>query len=295
MRLLAVHAHPDDESSRGAATLAMYAAEGHEVLVVTATGGERGDILNPAMDLPGVRENLTQVRRDEMAAAASALGVQHRWLGYMDSGLHLDPAGVPDDGFARMPLADVVGRLVEVIRDFKPDVLLTYNECGGYPHPDHLRCHEMTIAAYERCPEVSKLYYIHEPVRVTPRMVRNFERAERLRRRVTRKRAGRPQRDRPVIERSLVVPRWVKAAGVLTRSLRRAVGSRQVTSEIACSDYFELRDKALRAHASQLDPGGHFLVLPWTWRQQLWPTERYELVYTRVASETPETDLFAGL
>ena len=87
LRLMAVHAHPDDESSKGAATTARYAAEGVRVMVVTLTGGERGDILNPAMDLPEVRERLAEIRRDEMAKAAKILGVEHRWLGFVDSGL----------------------------------------------------------------------------------------------------------------------------------------------------------------------------------------------------------------
>ena len=90
-RLLAIHAHPDDESSKGAATTAKYAAEGAEVLVVTCTGGERGDIINPAMDRPGVLENMGSIRREEMAKAAAALGVQHRWLGHIDSGLPGNP------------------------------------------------------------------------------------------------------------------------------------------------------------------------------------------------------------
>ena len=80
LRLMAVHAHPDDEASKGAATLARYADEGHRILVVTLTGGERGDILNPALDLPVVRERIGAVRRDEMAKAAEVLGVEHRWL-----------------------------------------------------------------------------------------------------------------------------------------------------------------------------------------------------------------------
>ena len=91
-RLLAIHAHPDDEASKGAATMARYAAEGAEVTVVTCTGGERGSILNPAMDRPGVVDRMADVRREEMAAAAAALGVRHRWLGYVDSGL---PEGEP--------------------------------------------------------------------------------------------------------------------------------------------------------------------------------------------------------
>ncbi len=86
-RLMTVHAHPDDESSKGAATTARYVDEGHEVMVVTCTGGERGSILNPAMERPDVLENMTAVRRDEMARAAEILGVQHVWLGFVDSGL----------------------------------------------------------------------------------------------------------------------------------------------------------------------------------------------------------------
>ncbi|EUA50532.1 glcNAc-PI de-N-acetylase family protein [Mycobacterium xenopi 3993] len=87
LRLMAVHAHPDDESSKGAATLARYADEGHRVLVVTLTGGERGEILNPAMDLPEVHGRIAEIRRDEMAKAAEILGVEHTWLGFVDSGL----------------------------------------------------------------------------------------------------------------------------------------------------------------------------------------------------------------
>ena len=106
LRLMAVHAHPDDESSKGAATLARYAAEGHRVLVVTLTGGERGDILNPAMDLPEVRGRIADIRRDEMAKAAEILGVEHRWLGFEDSGLPEGdpPPPLPDGCFALVPL-----------------------------------------------------------------------------------------------------------------------------------------------------------------------------------------------
>src|SRR5882672_9648862 len=92
LRLMTVHAHPDDESSKGAATCARYVADGHEVMVVTCTGGERGSVLNPAMDTPEVVANMTQIRREEMARAAAILGVRHRWLGFVDSGL---PEGDP--------------------------------------------------------------------------------------------------------------------------------------------------------------------------------------------------------
>ncbi|ALR14359.1 GlcNAc-PI de-N-acetylase [Mycobacteroides saopaulense] len=288
MRLMAVHAHPDDESSRGAATLAKYAAEGHEVLVVTATGGERGDILNPAMKLPGVRENLSDVRREEMALAAKTLGVEHHWLGFMDSGLQLNPSLLPADGFARVPLTESVARLVELIGHFQPHVMLTYNECGGYPHPDHVRCHQMAVAAYHACSSVAKLYYFHEIVRVTPRMVRFAGRAERAVSRIPRRASGAPADPRLG---DVAVPGWVRAAGLLTRRLR----GRRATTEVACGDYFPVRDRALRAHASQVDPNGPFFLVPWTWRQHLWPTEKFELAHTRVDVAAPETDLFSGL
>ena len=92
LRLMAVHAHPDDESSKGAATVAKYVAEGVQVMVVTCTGGERGDILNPNLDTPENWANITALRSAEMDAARAILGVEQRWLGYVDSGL---PQGGP--------------------------------------------------------------------------------------------------------------------------------------------------------------------------------------------------------
>src|SRR5689334_4842160 len=107
-RLMAVHAHPDDESSKGAATMARYVDEGHEVLVVTCTGGEAGSILNPAMDRPEVLERMAEIRRGEMARAAEILGVRHRWLGYVDSGLpEGDPLPpLPEGCFALVPIEE---------------------------------------------------------------------------------------------------------------------------------------------------------------------------------------------
>ena len=151
MRLMAVHAHPDDESSKGAATMARYAAEGARVMVVTLTGGERGDILNPAMDLPEVHGRIHEIRIDEMRKAAEILGVEHHWLGFVDSGLPEGdpPPPLPEGCFALEPLEVPTEALVRVIREFKPHVMTTYDENGGYPHPDHIRCHEVSVAAYE--------------------------------------------------------------------------------------------------------------------------------------------------
>src|SRR5258708_10713430 len=137
LRLMAVHAHPDDESSKGAATMARYVAEDVEVLVVTCTGGERGSILNPAMDRPEVKADIAGVREREMDRAREILGVRQSWLGFIDSGF---PPGdplppLPDGCFAVQSLEAATEPLVRAVRELRPHLALTYDETGGYPHP----------------------------------------------------------------------------------------------------------------------------------------------------------------
>lgn len=283
LRLMAVHAHPDDESSKAAATLAKYAAAGHDVLVVTLTGGERGDILNPAMDRPGVQEKLPEIRKDEMAAAAAALGVEQTWLGYVDSGLpEGDPLPpLPEGCFALVPLEEATEKLVEVVRDFKPHVMITYDENGGYPHPDHIKCHEVSVAAFnaagdpEAFPDAGepwtplKLYYTHGFIR--DRIHRFSEEFEK---------SG---QESPFKE---WLAKWKREQGDLMG---------RVTTQVTCGEFFPQRDDALRAHATQIDPNGFFFAVPLEWQQRLWPTEEFELAQTRVQTAIPETDLFAGI
>ena len=280
---MAVHAHPDDESSKAAATLAKYAAEGHDVMVVTLTGGERGDILNPAMDRPGVKEDLPNVRRKEMADAAAALGVQHRWLGFVDSGLpEGDPLPpLPEDSFALVPLQEATEKLVEVIREFRPHVIITYDENGGYPHPDHIKDHEVSVEAFDaagdpdRFPEAGepwtplKLYYTHGFIR--DRILRFAEEFDKT------------GQENPFAD---WLSKWRRDQGDLMA---------RVTTQVVVGDYFQQRDDALRAHATQIDPNGFFFAVPLEWQQRLWPTEEFELAQTRVKTSIPESDLFAGI
>jgi mycothiol S-conjugate amidase len=283
MRLMAVHAHPDDESSKGAATTARYAAEGARVMVVTLTGGERGDILNPAMDLPEVHGRIHEIRIDEMRKAAEILGVEHRWLGFVDSGLpEGDPLPpLPEGCFALEPLEITTEALVRVIRDFKPHVMTTYDENGGYPHPDHIGCHKVSVAAYEAAADyrlypdagepwsVSKLYYNHGFLR--QRMLLLQEEFE--------KHGQKGPFDK-------WLKHWDPELDVYTG---------RVTTRIECSAYFSQRDDALRAHATQIDPSGDFFAAPIEWQQRLWPTEEFELARSRVPVSLPETDLFEGI
>jgi mycothiol S-conjugate amidase len=283
LRLMAVHAHPDDESSKGAATMARYVDEGARVMVVTLTGGERGDILNPAMDLPEVHGRMTEIRRDEMARAAEILGVEHHWLGFIDSGLpEGDPLPpLPEGCFALTPLVESTERLVRVIRDFKPHVMTTYDENGGYPHPDHIRCHQVSVAAYEAAadyrlfPEagrpwnVSKLYYNHGFLRKRMQLIQDE---------FTKHGEEGP------------FGKWLK-----DWDPELDVLADRITTRVECAKYFTQRDEALLAHATQIDPKGAFFRTPIEWQQRLWPTEEYELARSRIPAQLPEDDLFAGI
>ena len=175
LRLMAVHAHPDDESSKGAATMARYVREGSQVMVATLTGGERGDILNPAMDRPEIKADIAAVRRAEMARAIQILGVEQRFLGFVDSGLpEGDPLPpLPEGCFALQPLEVAAAPLVALVREFRPHVMTTYDETGGYPHPDHVMCHRVSVEAFAAAADPEryrgtgrpwaplKLYYDH--------------------------------------------------------------------------------------------------------------------------------------
>ncbi|BBX15181.1 mycothiol conjugate amidase Mca [Mycolicibacterium duvalii] len=283
LRLMAVHAHPDDESSKGAATMARYVDEGVRVLVVTLTGGERGDILNPAMDLPEVHGRMTEIRRDEMAKAARILGVEHHWLGFVDSGLPEGdpPPPLPDGCFALEPLEVPTEALVRVVRDFKPHVMTTYDENGGYPHPDHIRCHQVSVAAYEAAGDhrlypdagepwsVAKLYYNHGFLR--------------QRMQVLQDEFAKHGQEGPFAR---WLASWDPDEDVL---------GKRVTTRIECAKYFAVRDEALLAHATQIDPKSFFFTTPMDWQQRLWPTEEFELARSRVPVRLPETDLFAGI
>lgn len=283
LRLMAIHAHPDDESSKGAATMAKYAAEGNRVKVVTCTDGRRGDILNPAMDRPGVLENMTAVRHEEIARAVEALGVEHVWLGYEDSGLpEGDPLPpLPEGSFAVQDPEEVAVKIVEEIREFKPHVIITYDENGGYPHPDHLMVHAISMIAWEKAGDASfapeagepwtplKLYYTHGFILQRMKLLQEalFERGEKS-------------------PYELMIKRWEEAEGdVFDR----------VTTQVECADYFGQREQALTAHATQIDPAGAFLASPVADQQKVWPTEEFELARTRVETTLPEDDLFAGI
>ncbi len=250
LRLMHVHAHPDDESTK--------------------------------MDRPEILANITEVRRQEMERARDILGITQHWLGFVDSGWpDGDPKPpLPEGCFGLAPLEESVEALVRIVRAVRPHVMTTYDERGGYPHPDHIRCHEVSMAAFEaagdpeRFPDAGepwqplKLYYHHSFNR--PRM-------QALHDAMQQHGLESPWEER--LKDWKPEPEW----------------DARITTRVVCDRWFGVRDQALLAHATQIDPDGFWFAIPRELQAEVWPTEDYELVTTHVEAPTPEDDLFAGL
>ncbi len=282
--LLTVHAHPDDEASKGPSTVARYHDDGCRTVLVCCTGGEEGEILNPDLDTPEVRADLGGVRRRELEAAAGMIGYDELvWLGYRDSGMPDSEANARPDCFARAPLDEAVGRLVAVLRRERPHVVVTYPEDqAGYPHPDHLRVHEVTVAAFDAAgdlgayPEAGepwqprKLYAVGWSGRRIVAMHEKF------------------------LELGLESPfddGWLA---------RASAPQPPHTTEIDVSGYGDVRRLALLAHATQVDPRSRFWFgLPPEVASTIHLVDEYTLIRTVPGAGVPadlvEDDLFAGI
>jgi mycothiol S-conjugate amidase len=279
LRLLSVHAHPDDESSKGAGTVALLSDAGVRCVLVCCTGGEAGDILNPAMDTEEVRADVAGVRRKELARAAEILGyAEVLWLGYRDSGMPGSPENEHPGCFANAPFDDAVGRLVAILRRERPHVVITYPDVqDGYAHPDHLRVHDVTIAAVRVAADATALSW-----------------------------AG-PAWDVPKLYYSM----WTRARAVATHEkllelgmespfeaswFRRPWQDHRVTTKVDVATVYQRKKAALLAHATQIDPASPFwFALPDDIAATVHPWEEYHLARSSAEVELPEDDLFAGL
>ena len=281
LRLMHVHAHPDDESSKGAASTAMYVAQGVDVHVATCTGGERGSILNPKMDRPEILANITEIRRQEMERARDILGIRQDWLGFVDSGWpEGDPKPpLPEGCFALVPIEEAAAPLVKLIRSFRPHVLTTYDENGGYPHPDHIKCHEISVYAFEAAADPERYPELGEPWQVQ-KLYYHFGWSS------ARVEAISAAMEKHGLENPYKGERWLQLD---------PERDKRMTTRVECAEYFHVRDEALIAHATQIDPDGFWFAVPREVQAEAWPTEDFELVKSFVETTTPEDDLFAGL
>lgn len=282
--LLTVHAHPDDEASKGAATVAKYSDAGVRTVLVCCTGGEAGDILNPAVDTPEVRSNLGAVRMEELHASVAAIGYSEcHLLGYHDSGMPESETNARPDNFANAPLDEAVGRLVRIIREERPQVIVTYaDDRQFYPHPDHIRVHEISVPAFDaagdstRYPEAGeawqplKLYYTGWSAR----------------------------RVRALHEAHLRLGQESPYARWFERGFPENAEER-FTTYVDVGDHLHRRRAALLAHRTQVDPEGFWMRIPDAVIREAFPWEEFvlarSLVDTGVPSGEPEDDLFAGV
>jgi mycothiol S-conjugate amidase len=277
--LLTIHAHPDDEASKGAGTVAKYAAQGVRTVLVTCTGGEAGDILNPAMDRPEIRDDLHRVREDELRRSVDAIGYHHlELLGYRDSGMPDTPENRDPRNFANAPLDEAVERVVRIIRKHRPQVIITYaDDQQGYPHPDHLRVHDVTLPAFEAAGDPSAFPDAGEPWQPLKLYYTVWSRARMV------------AQHEKFLELGLESPydeRW----------FNRPSNDHRITTSIDISGFADVRRAALLAHATQIDPESPFWFgLPEDVARTVHPYDDYVLAESRVSAPTPEDDLFAGV
>lgn len=283
LTLMVVHAHPDDEVIGTGGVLARYSAEGIRTVLVTATLGEEGEVVAPDLDTPETRARLAEVRRAELAQAIAILGVSDlEILGYRDSGMDGSPANQRPESFHMADPDQATARLTRLVRAYRPQVLVSYNESGGYGHPDHIACHRATVAAFAaagdaaRYPEAGppwaplKLYEINRPRELSRRAWEQI-----------RARGHKTPLDNPGYDIN-----------------RFTVPDERITTVIDVGDLLQRKLDALRVHRTQIAADSPFLNIPDDLGGDLFGKE----YFTLRAARTPlaprggyEDDLFAGL
>jgi N-acetyl-1-D-myo-inositol-2-amino-2-deoxy-alpha-D-glucopyranoside deacetylase len=277
--LMAFHAHPDDEVISTGGILARYAEAGEQVVVVTATDGAEGEIHNYD-DIESIKPVLAEYRAREVRDALDALGVEHHeFLGYRDSGMMgTDPNRHPDS-FWQSDFMEATGRLVRLVRSYQPEVMVIYDPFGGYGHPDHINVHRIGLSAWQgatdlgRFPSadfgpswaVSKLYWTTWP----RSRVRKFAEA--------RLQAGEMTQEE------------------FEELAESGTPDEDIHTWIDVSERLAQKEKALRAHRSQIPDDWFLLSVPEEWKPQILGLETFVRVFSRVPVPDTESDLFAGL
>jgi N-acetyl-1-D-myo-inositol-2-amino-2-deoxy-alpha-D-glucopyranoside deacetylase len=279
-RALLVHAHPDDETINNGATMAMYAALGAEITLVTCTRGEEGEVLVADLSHLAAQESdmLGEHREIELSDAMKALGIKdHRFLGagkvkFRDSGMMGTEPNNRSDCFWQADLDLAANLLVDVIHEVKPHILITYDEIGGYGHPDHIQAHRVAMRAAELATnwQISKIYWNAMPKSVLANGIEAMKE---------------------------VGSDFFGAESV--DDLPFAKADELVTAVVDANEYVDAKMAAMKAHATQIELDGPFFALSNHLGLQVWGNEFYSLVKGEASapfnSDGRETNLFAGI
>lgn len=278
--MLVVRPHPDDESSATGGMLAYYSARGVRTGVVTCTGGEEGEIHDPDLDPVADFPRLREIRERELRNACEILGVSTlRLLGYRDSGMKDTPANQHPEAFCQADLAEATGRLVRVIRELRPLVMVTEQEGGGYPHPDHVNCHRVSVEAFRAAAD-DGAYPEAGPAWQVPKLYT-----------VAQIDDGRWEALIPEFEALGLDVSW------LERRQERPPrpGPESATVALDVGAYSEVQRRALLAHRTQIRPDGFFARLPEDLRRRAFKTAYFIRVHSPTAPGEREHDLLDGL
>ncbi|MEA2536715.1 MAG: mycothiol S-conjugate amidase [Chloroflexota bacterium] len=304
---MTVHAHPDDETIGTGGVMAKAVVDGRRVVLVTGTRGEMGEIVVPELDTPENHRRLGEIRATELEAAMSELGVTE-WdnLGYRDSDMMGRPANHDPRSFWRADLDEAGGRLTWLVRRHRPDVITTYNEFGGYGHPDHIRTHDVAVRAFARAGDPA--WY---PEQLAPEHggsgpaeadgglapwapAKLYEQAfpRSVREAMNEAMAARGERSPWLLPEDATPEQVAEHEAWMAKML---VPDEAITTRVDIGPYLDAKWKAIGKHVTQMSPDSSFLLLGLEGWRRHWSTEMFILRESRVASDLPETDLFAGI
>ena len=292
---MVVHAHPDDECYSGG-IFGLYGDQGARTVLVTCTLGEEGEIVDPTLDAKAIKPRLAEVRSEELRCSAAELRVGQLYLlGYRDSGMAGTAANAHPDAFANVSMEAATRRLVAIVRQERPQVLVTYDEQGGYGHPDHIMAHRITVAAFEsaddaeRFPEgpdmpapwqPSKLYYIVFQLESLMQLGREL--AER----------GLPN---PFADDGAAASEAAPAGDEAAARMSFFRPASEITTTVDTAAYADRVLASFRCHRTQIAPTAFPLVLPDDMAHAVVGRQWFILARSRMRTDLPESDLFAGV
>ncbi len=296
LTIMAVHAHPDDEATSGGASLAYYrGVEGVQTIVVTCTDGAEGEMHDADRDPVEAAAKIAEIRYEEMANAARILNLSaHEWLGYRDSGMVGTPANENPASFHKADFNEATGRLVRLVRRYRPQVLITYNSFGGYGHPDHIQAHKITSAAFEYAADLDR--YSEEEFGPAWQPLKLYTAAfSRAAWQSVWHSLRQNGEDWPFQPPKKEGEEETEAAPKKEFPPEFGTPDSEITTIIDVKGHYRTAIEALMVHRTQINPESPFWKLRSRFADTMMQKDYFILFKSKVPAQRPEYDLFAGL